>query len=84
MKTVARISISPVKAFRLSHPDEVELGPDARGALQLAPLGLRVEPVQLDRLRLGLFVAVDPDDHALAGLDLLRVAERGLVDLALD
>ena len=28
MKTVARISISPVKGFRLSHPDEVELGPD--------------------------------------------------------
>jgi uncharacterized protein YcbX len=28
VKTVARISISPVKAFRLSHPEEVELGPD--------------------------------------------------------
>ena len=28
MKKVARISISPVKAFRLSHPQEVELGPD--------------------------------------------------------
>jgi uncharacterized protein YcbX len=27
MKRVARISISPVKAFRLSHPEEVELGP---------------------------------------------------------
>ena len=25
---VARISISPVKCFRLSHPEEVELGPD--------------------------------------------------------
>lgn len=28
MKKLARISISPVKAFRLSHPEEVELGPD--------------------------------------------------------
>jgi uncharacterized protein YcbX len=28
MKTVSRISISPVKAFRLVHPEEVELGPD--------------------------------------------------------
>lgn len=28
MKKVARISISPVKGFRLAHPDEVELGPD--------------------------------------------------------
>jgi uncharacterized protein YcbX len=28
VKRIARISITPVKAFRLSHPDEVELGPD--------------------------------------------------------
>jgi len=28
MKRIARISISPVKGFRLSHPKEVELGPD--------------------------------------------------------
>ena len=28
MTCVTRISISPVKAFRLSHPDEVMLGPD--------------------------------------------------------
>ncbi len=28
MKRVARISASPVKGFRLSHPDEVKLGPD--------------------------------------------------------
>jgi uncharacterized protein YcbX len=28
VKKVARISISPVKGFRLSHPEEVELGPD--------------------------------------------------------
>jgi len=28
MKRIARISISPVKGFRLSHPNEVELGPD--------------------------------------------------------
>ena len=28
MNRVARISVSPVKGFRLSHPDEVVLGPD--------------------------------------------------------
>ena len=28
MKRVARISVSPVKGFRLSHPDEVALGAD--------------------------------------------------------
>ena len=28
MKRITRISISPVKGFRLSHPNEVELGPD--------------------------------------------------------
>jgi uncharacterized protein YcbX len=28
MKRVARISVSPVKGFRLSHPEEVRLGPD--------------------------------------------------------
>jgi uncharacterized protein YcbX len=28
VKTVARISIAPVKGFRLSHPEQIELGPD--------------------------------------------------------
>jgi uncharacterized protein YcbX len=28
MKRVTRISVSPVKGFRLSHPDEIVLGPD--------------------------------------------------------
>jgi uncharacterized protein YcbX len=28
MRTVARISLTPVRMFRLSHPDEVYLGPD--------------------------------------------------------
>jgi hypothetical protein len=28
LKRVARISVSPVKGFRLSHPDEVQLGPN--------------------------------------------------------
>src|SRR5947208_12895516 len=28
VRRVARISLSPVKGFRLSHPEEVELGPD--------------------------------------------------------
>jgi uncharacterized protein YcbX len=25
---VSRISVSPVKGFRLSHPEEIDLGPD--------------------------------------------------------
>jgi len=28
MTTVARISVSPVKGFRLRHPEEVQLGSD--------------------------------------------------------
>jgi uncharacterized protein YcbX len=28
VKTVARISVSPIKGFRLSHPEHVELGPE--------------------------------------------------------
>src|SRR4051794_8378956 len=54
------------------------------GALELAPLPLGVDPQELDPLLLGLLEAVDADDHALARLDLARVAERGLLDLALD
>ena len=37
----------------------------------------------LDRLLLTLGEAVDADDHALAGLDLLLPAERRLLDLRL-
>src|SRR5262249_22584696 len=62
-----------------------------RGALRAHPscplalpaVCLRVEPVQLDALRLCLGVPVDADDHALARFDLLRVRERGLIDLLL-
>src|SRR5262245_55841574 len=59
-------------------------GPDARRPLELAPLDLRIEVVKLDLLALGLLEAVDADDDPLAALDLLRVAVRGLLDLALD
>src|SRR5207249_5514960 len=52
--------------------------------LELPPLGLGIDPVQLDRLRLLLLVPVDSDDHPLARLDLLRVAEGSVLDLALD
>src|SRR5204862_1336124 len=63
----------------------VALGADARGALELAPLHLRVDPVQLDPLlALLLGEAIDTDDHALARLHLARVTERGLLDLRLD
>ena len=62
----------------------VALGPHARGPLELPPLGLRVEPVELDRLGVLLDVAVHADEHALAALDLLLVAKGGLLDLGLD
>src|SRR5207249_8860338 len=55
-----------------------------RRPLELPLLPRRVEPMQLDVLFLALVEAVDADDHALARLDLLLVAERGLLDLALD
>ena len=62
----------------------VPLGPHARRPLQLAPLGVRVDPEQLDLLRVVLDEAVDADDHPLARLDLLVPAERRFLDLALD
>src|SRR3954464_12512935 len=54
------------------------------GALELAPLPLGVDPQELDPLLLGLLEAVHADDHALARLYLARVAERRLLDLALN
>src|SRR5204862_7486975 len=62
----------------------VPLRPNARRTLELPPLGLGVEPVQLDRLRLGLDEGVHADDHALAGLDLRLVAVRRILALPLD
>src|SRR5687768_7953302 len=51
--------------------------------LDLAPLGLRVEAVQLDLLRVGLAEAVHADDDLLARLDLSLVLVGGLLDLVL-
>ena len=59
----------------------VPLGAHLRRPLELPPLRLGVEPVQLDRLRLLLLVTVDPDDHLLAGLDLGGVLVRRVLDL---
>src|SRR5262245_43558912 len=57
------------------------LSPHARRPLELPALRLGVEAVQLDALGLRLGVAVDADDDPIAGLDLLRVREGGLIDL---
>ena len=62
----------------------VPLGAHLRRPLELAPLGLGVEVVQLDRLRLLLAEPVHPDDHLLARLDLGRVLVRRVLDLPLD
>jgi len=65
------------------HLARVARGPQRGGALALAPLGLGIDPVQLDRrLALGR-VAIDADDHLLARLHPLVVGERGLLDLIL-
>src|SRR5438128_1628411 len=56
----------------------------AHSSLELPPFRLGIEPVQLDRLALLFRKAVHADDHALAGLDLTLVLERGLLDLFLD
>src|SRR2546426_4040970 len=55
-----------------------------RRPLVLAALGLGVDREQLDVLLLSLRELVDSDDHALARLDLCRVAVRRLLDLPLD
>src|SRR5215211_2212351 len=57
-----------------------------RGAQRLTarPLGaldLRVEPMELDALRLVRREAIDADDHALSRLDPLLPAERRVLDL---
>ena len=62
----------------------VSLRPHARRALELAPLGVRVDPEQLDLLLVVLHEAVDADDRPLARLDLLVPPERSLLDLVLD
>src|SRR5437868_12994634 len=62
----------------------VPLCPDAGRPLELAPLRLRIEPVQLDGFRLVLLEAVDADDHAFAALDRSLPLEGRLFDLRLD
>ncbi len=62
----------------------VPFGPHARGPLELAALGRRVDPLQLGLGVVVLGEAVDADDHALAALDLALPLERGLLDLVLD
>ena len=81
--------LGPARGF--SHAGErsggllrVATGAHTRGALELAPLCVGVDRLQLDReLRLGC-VFVHADDHALTRLDLLLPLERGVLDLALD
>ena len=75
---------SRTRASAASRVVGVALRAHPRRPLELAALGLGVEPVQLDRLLVVLVEAVDADDHALARLDLLLVAERRLLDLVLD
>src|SRR5829696_10232448 len=62
----------------------VALGAHARRPLELALLRRGVEPMQLDRFVTVLREAVDADDDARALLDLLRIAERRVLDLALN
>src|SRR5438876_4030084 len=62
----------------------VPLSAYLRRPLELPPLGVGIEPVQLDRLALLFPKTVDADDDALARLDLLLVPECGLLDLVLD
>ena len=61
----------------------VALGAQRRRSLELAPLGLRVDRLQLDRLLPLGHVLVDADDHPLARLDVLLPLERGVLDLPL-
>src|ERR671925_11157 len=61
----------------------VPVRPDARRPIELAPLRLGIEPVELDRLRLVLLVPVDADDDALARLHVSLVLERRVLDLPL-
>ena len=61
----------------------VALGANPRGALELPTLDLRVDALELDLYSPLVLVAVDADDDALAALDVLREAERRVLDLVL-
>src|SRR5947209_8076896 len=78
--TARRLPNRGQRAFRTVR---IALRPHASGPLELTLLGGRIEAMQLDLLLVALREAVDPDDHALAGLDLLLPAERRLLDLVL-
>ena len=62
----------------------VPLRPHPRRALELAALRLRVDALELDRIRLRLGEAVHADDYTPPLLDLRVVPVRGFLDLALD
>src|SRR4030095_10055198 len=64
-------------------PVGIALVAHADRSLDLPPLRLRVEAVELDLLLVGLLVAVDADHDTLAGLEQALVLERGVLDLAL-
>src|SRR6266566_5573842 len=74
----------PHRLERLSRLGRVPLGPDAGRPLELAPLRLGVEPVQLDALAVVFLEPVHADDRALPALDLLLPFEGRLLDLGLD
>ena len=61
----------------------VALGAHPPCARELAALDLRIDALELDLAGLVLGERVHPDDHPLAGLDLARVPEGGLLDLVL-
>ena len=62
----------------------IALGAHSLYPLELAPLRLWIEPVELDLLAFRLRVAVDAHDDALARLDVRVPAKCRLLDLALD
>ena len=63
----------------------IAFGADARRPLELPPLDLGIDALQLDLAALSVvLVAVDADDDALALLDVSRETERCLLDLVLD
>src|SRR3954453_20631671 len=66
------------------HTGRVACGAHGLHTCHLARLAGGVDAMRLDRRVLGLDVAVDADDHALAPLDLRLVAEARLGDLALE
>ena len=83
------MTLRPASASSRSRASVASTAAESRRARPREPVDLallddRVDVQQVRLLLVGRDVLVDPDDHAVAGLDLLLMAERRVGELALE